>query len=289
MIFLLQYLLRYFMARPILEMQNLGLLLTDIEFFILSLSCVLIAAGGYVINDIEDISIDRINKEEQQIVGRSVQLNTAYNYYFLLTFSGIVCGLYLTYVKEYKYVFYINLIVAGILYFYSTSYKCIPLLGNLIIGLLSALVVFMVILNEPFAREDEGVMLMIGIFMLFSFLTTVLREFIKDIEDEEGDLSCDCQTLANTLGVRRSKWLAATFTLAILSLLVFTQIAAQQWESTIPFIYLIALVDIPLIYLAFLLFKAREKSDFRKAGNCLKMIMFAFIISLIVYYYSFNL
>jgi len=289
MIFLLQYLLRYFMAKPILEMQNLGLLLTDIEFFILSLSCVLIAAGGYVINDIEDISIDRINKEEQQIVGRSVQLNSAYNYYFLLTFSGIVCGLYLTYVKEYKYVFYINLIVAGILYFYSTSYKCIPLLGNLIIGLLSALVVFMVILNEPFAREDEGVMLMIGIFMLFSFLTSVLREFIKDIEDEEGDLSCDCQTLANTLGVRRSKWLAATFTLAILSLLVFTQIAAQQWESTIPFIYLIVLVDIPLLYLAFLLFKAREKSDFRKAGNSLKMIMFAFIISLIVYYYSFNL
>jgi 4-hydroxybenzoate polyprenyltransferase len=289
MIILLQYLLRYCMALPILEMQNLGLLLTDSEFFILSISCVLIAAGGYVINDIEDVNIDRINKSEQQIIGRKMDVNTAYNYYLLLTFSGVSGGLYLTYVKDYSYVFYVNLISAGLLYFYSTSYKCIPVIGNLIVGLLSSIVVFMVILNEPFARNDQSVMLMIGVFMLFSFLTTVLREFIKDIEDEEGDLSCDCQTLANTLGMNRSKWIAISLTLVVVCLLLTTQIVARQWESLLPFLYLVALVDIPLTYVVFLLYKARDKAAFKKAGNWLKMAMFAFITSLIVYYYNFNL
>lgn len=288
LLMLLQYLLRYCMALPILEVQNLGLLLTDTEFFILSLSCALIAAGGYVINDIEDIEIDRINKPEQQIAGRHLTVSSAYNFYYLLTFCGLAGGMYLTFVKEYSYLFYIYLVSAGLLYFYSTSYKCIPVIGNVVIGLLSALSVFIVIMNEPFAREDQGVMLMIGIFMMFSFLTTLLREFIKDIEDAEGDLACDCQTLANAIGKNRSRWLAVIFSLLIVVLLVLMQFITKQWESFLPFAYLVVCVDLPLLYVTYQLYAAKDKRDFSSAGNWLKLTMFAFVMSLLVFYYSFN-
>lgn len=288
MMLLLQYLLRYCMAGPILELQQLGLLLTDSEFAIMSISCILIAAGGYIINDIEDIAIDRINKPEKQIIGTRITSGAGFNYYLLFTFAGILGGFYLTFVKEYKYIAYVNLVSAGLLYFYSTSYKCIPIVGNLIISLLSALLVFMVIMNEPFAREDQGVMLMIGTFMFFSFYTTFLREFIKDIEDEEGDLSADCQTFANLIGASKAKWVAVLLSAILVILIVLIQIVTQQWESPAPFIYIVLFIDIPLIYLTLLLTKASERRGYHTAGNWLKLAMFTATISLVVFYYNFK-
>lgn len=288
MMLLLQYLLRYCMAGPILEMQNLGLLLTDAEFMIMSLSCAFIAAGGYIINDIEDVNIDRINKPERLIVGPRITSNAAFNYYLIMTFTGILGGLYLTFVKEYKYIAYVNIVAAGLLYFYSTSYKCIPFVGNIIISLLSALLIFMVIMNEPFAREDQGVMLMIGAFMFFSFYTTFLREFIKDIEDTEGDLSADCQTIANLMGVKKAKWVAIILSVILVILIILIQIVTQQWESKFPFVYIVLFIDIPLIILSKQLFQASNKQAFHKAGNWLKLAMFTATISLLVFYYSFK-
>lgn len=288
MMLLLQYLLRYCMAGPILEMQGLGLLLTDGEFAIMSISCLLIAAGGYVINDIEDMAIDRINKPAKQIIGTKITAGAGFNYYLLLTFAGILGGFYLTFVKEYKYIAYINIVSAGLLYFYSTSYKCIPLIGNLIISLLSSLLIFMVIMNEPFAKEDQGVMLMIGTFMFFSFYTTFLREFIKDIEDQEGDLSADCQTLANLLGSSKAKWFAVFLAAVLGVLIILIQFVTHQWEAFIPFLYIVLFIDIPLIYLTIVLVKAKEKSHYHRAGNWLKLAMFTATISLVVFYYSFK-
>ena len=288
MMMLIQYLLRYCMAAPILEMQDLGLLLTDFEFFIMSFSCALVAAGGYVINDIEDISIDRINKPEKQIVSVHITESSAFNLYLLLTAAGVLGSFYLQFVKEYKYFGYLYAVGAGLLYFYSTSYKCIPLIGNLIISIISAAMVFLVVINEPFAREDEGVMLMIGGFMFFSFFTTLIREFIKDIQDIEGDLSCDCQTIANMLGVKRAKWIAFSLSVLLAFFIIAAQLVTRQWESILPFTYIALFVDIPLIYLSILLFKSTTKEDFGKAGNWLKLAMFTATISLVVFYYSFK-
>ena len=288
LLFLLQYLLRYTMAGPILDAQNLGLLLTDGEFALLSISCVLIAAGGYVINDIEDVPIDRLNKPEKLIVSQSISRDQAYNLYLILTALGIIGGFYLTFVKQYKYIGYLNAISAGLLYFYSTSYKCIPLVGNLIVSLLSALAVFIVIIAEPFAREDEAVMLMIGVFMFFSFTTTLIREIIKDIEDIDGDLSCDCQTLANSLGMKKSKWLVVVLSILLTLTLLTAQYYSRQWESLLPFLYVTVFIDLPLILLIVQLMRSKDKHGFRKASNWLKLTMFTGVISLLVFYYSFN-
>lgn len=288
MMLLLQYLLRYCMAAPILEMQNLGLLLTDLEFFILSFSSILIAAGGYIINDIEDIHIDRINKPDRQIITQSISETSAFNIYLMLTTAGVLGAFYLSAIKGYQYVGMVYALGSGLLYFYSTSYKCIPFLGNFIISFLAAGFVYLVVMNEPFARKDEAVMLMTGAFMFFSFTTTLLREFIKDIEDVEGDLSCDCQTMANVLGIKTAKWIAWVLSLILLGTIILSQVITQQWESLFPFLYIVFFVDFPLLYLSVILFKATQKEDFRRAGNWLKLAMFTATISLVVFYYSFK-
>lgn len=285
---LLQYLLRYSLMLPLLESEGLGLLMTDFEFFVLSLSCVLIAAGGYVINDIEDEKIDNINKPEKVIVNKKIAKEQALNLYLILSFSGILGGFYLSYMKGYSYIGVMNLMISGLLYFYSTSYKCIPLLGNIIISILSALVVFIVVLPEPFAKEHQGVMLIAGVFMFYSFFITLIREIIKDIEDIDGDHRMGCNTLVHKIGVKTSKWIATILASFLLLLLISAQLFIRQWESSIPFVYVVLFIDLPLLRLCTLLIKAEKKTDFTAASFWLKIIMFTGTISLAVFNYSFN-
>ena len=130
----------------------------------------------------------------------------------------------MSYVKGYAYIGIIHLITAGMLYFYSTSYKCIPFLGNFIISLLSALVVIIVIVPEPFAKDNPAVMLMIALYAFFSFITTFIREIVKDIEDIEGDKQNGCSTMANSLGLKKAKWISIILTFFVVSLLIYAQI-----------------------------------------------------------------
>jgi len=287
MIVLLQYLLRYSLISPILEYEGMGILLSGFEFFVLVISCVFIAAGGYVINDVEDIEIDIINKPEKQIVGKSISKEKAVNYYTILTFLGVLGGFFLSYVKGYAYIGIIHLITAGMLYFYATSYKCIPLLGNLIVSLLSAMVIIIVIVPEPFAKDHAGIMLMIAVYAFFSFSTTLIREIVKDIEDIEGDSKNECVTLANKLGIKKAKWLALILTFSLVSFIIYAQFYSQQWESTIPFVYICLFIDLPFIVLLRKLYIAEEKIGYKKAAFWLKLIMFTGIISLAIFKLSF--
>ncbi|MBK7684120.1 MAG: hypothetical protein IPJ26_17430 [Bacteroidetes bacterium] len=43
----------------------------------------------------------------------------------------------------------------------------------------------LVIIPEPFAKDNPTVMLMIALYAFFSFITTFISEIVKDIEDLE--------------------------------------------------------------------------------------------------------
>jgi 4-hydroxybenzoate polyprenyltransferase len=287
MLIVLQYLLRHALIEPILLYEDKALLLTPFEFFILVISCTLIAAGGYIINDIEDLEIDSVNKPGKKIVENQISKENAINLYTALTFLGVLGGFFLSYAKGYPYIGIIHLITAGMLYFYSTSYKCIPVLGNVIISLLSALAVVIIIIPEPFAKDHPGVMLMIAVYAFFSFITTLIREIIKDIEDIEGDHQFGCSTLATTLGINKAKWTSILLTISVLGLLIYAQIFSRQWESILPFVYVCVFIDLPFLVLLNKLYHAEKKSDFHTASFWLKLIMFTGIISLAIFNFSF--
>lgn len=287
MLIVLQYLLRYALVEPILHYEDKALLLTPFEFFILVLSCALIAAGGYIINDVEDLEIDSVNKPDKKIVENQIPKESAMNIYTALTMLGVLGGFFLSYVKGYTYIGIIHLITAGMLYFYATSYKCIPVLGNIIISLLSGLAVIIVIVPEPFAKDHPGVMLMIAVYAFFSFSTTLIREIIKDIEDIDGDQQFGCSTLATTIGITKAKWTSILLTISVLGLLVYAQVLSRQWESILPFFYVCIFIDLPFLVLLEKLYHAKKKSDFHKASFWLKLIMFTGIISLAIFKLSF--
>ena len=288
MLGLMQFFFRYFIAIPILALEEKHAGLSTIQFGLIVLSCILIAAGGYVINDIEDVGIDRINKPEKTYVGTNIKINTAYSLYLALTLTGISIGFYLSFCNGIRYVGVINLVVAGLLYFYSTSYKCIPVLGNVIVAIITALSVAIVVLPEPVMMNDGPVLVFCTGYAFFAFLMTFIRESLKDMEDLEGDHAHGCKTLPVVAGTKTVK--VTAFLLTALSILIIAKIqwSTKQWDTIVPFTFITALIQLPLIWLSIQIIKAHDKKGFHACGNLSKLIMFTGIISMFAFYFSFK-
>ena len=126
-------------------------------------------------------------------------------------------GFYVSFKIGYFWLGVLFLLVSGLLYFYSATYKRQFLIGNIVVAFLTALVPFMVILFDgpPVFRfyslnaiSFPGVSLLfiwVGGFALFAFLTTLIREIVKDIEDYEGDKILGRNTLPVVAGIITSK------------------------------------------------------------------------------------
>ena len=123
----MQLLLRY----GFLKLQNVPLSLADWQYGLLIASTILIAAAGYVINDIFDQGTDAVNKPKQVIVGKNISEGSAYNIYVALNIAGVGIGFYLTNVIQKPSFAAIFIVVAATLYLYATSLKQMLLIGNL--------------------------------------------------------------------------------------------------------------------------------------------------------------
>lgn len=82
-IVLAQYFTAYFLLSPAT--------LIDINLFFLSLSTVMIAAAGYIINDYYDVKIDLINKPNEVVIGKT--LARRYALFFIALFLLLVWSL----------------------------------------------------------------------------------------------------------------------------------------------------------------------------------------------------
>jgi len=138
---LTQYVMRYFIIQPILAINKIHLQLSDIDFAILVLATLFIAAGGYIINDYFDTKADRLNKREV-IVGRNIKRRIALILHQAFSFIGLLLGAYVSYKVgcwQFVLIFFMG---GGLLWFYSTSYKNHFILGNLVLAFIAAAIPF---------------------------------------------------------------------------------------------------------------------------------------------------
>ncbi len=280
------YLMRLMLVEPLLIMSREAPKISSLDFLLMVIGTVLIAAAGNIINDIEDIEIDLINKPEKVIIGNQVSKDQAWNIYTVLTFAGIVIGIYLTTFKEVKYVAYTNLIAAGILYFYSTTYKRMFLLGNMLIAALSAFSIAIVYLTEPAAPTIEPLKIIVTGYVVYAFIISLAREILKDLQDIKGDEVAGCRTLPIVAGVKVSKALALFFTLILLITIIYIQIQSQQWNVIISFLYVVIVIEIPLILLLVSIYISSTYADYGRCSLLSKLIMLAGVLSMPVFYYS---
>ena len=162
------------------------------QFLLLVISTVLVAAAGYIINDYFDIQVDQLN-ERKVIVGNTIKRREAMALHFIFSGLGVGIGFYLGWKVGMWNLGFINLFSASALWFYSTNFKRNYLIGNILISLLSALVLLIVALYDILPASEQNdinaivVFKIICIYAAFAFITTLIREIVKDLEDLEGD------------------------------------------------------------------------------------------------------
>lgn len=297
-----QYAMRYLIMEPLLPTSDFELQFGDLQFFLLVLSTVFIAAAGYIINDYFDTRTDMINKPSRVVVGVEVGRRQAMILHAMLNIIGVGLGVYLAFYIKLPVLSFVFLLATGLLWFYSTTYKRQFLVGNLSVSFLTGMVPLMAVLFEiPMLNRVYGEQMLqhnvnfnyifawVGGFSFFAFMTTLIRELIKDAEDFEGDSAYGMQTVPIILGSKWTKAILLSLIAITLSMLVFVLLKfilfSVEPADFISLGYFVILLIIPFILLAIQILRAGVKKDYHRASTLIKLIMLSGILySLLVFF-----
>ncbi|MCB9169090.1 MAG: geranylgeranylglycerol-phosphate geranylgeranyltransferase [Flavobacteriales bacterium] len=282
--------IRYGVVASIVSAMGLQLQFPRLDFLLLVLSTVLIAAGGNVINDYFDTRIDRINRPGSVIVGRSVKRRVAMAGHLVLSGLGLLLGAALVWHTRLWHLIAIPLFAIAALWTYSSSLKRRLIVGNLVVAVLTALVPLTVglyevahlkrayelgigalVLNrDTFAFYLQVIRYWVGAFAAFAFLGTLVRELQKDMADVDGDAALGCRTVPIVMGMGTARALVIVHVLIMVTALLVLR--AVFLGDTISF-WSIGAIIVTLLLSAGLTYAARDRAGHLRAGNIMKVAM----------------
>ncbi len=257
------------------------------DFLILVVSTCFITAAGYVINDYFDIRADLINRGTI-IVGNTITRRMAMMYHNVFNILGVIGGIYVSARIGYIWLGIFFVLISGLLYFYSATYKRQFLIGNIIVALLVAAVPMIVVVYDAApvyawysqaALDFPGVAILfwwVGGFALFAFLTTLIREIIKDMEDCEGDRETGRKTLPVISGLVTCRTIVVLLSAATIALLYFVWF--RYLNDRVTLVYISVLLVLPFAVVIARVLSSRDKRHLHSASSLMKLIMLAGIL-----------
>ena len=293
---LVQCSLRIFVMKPLLG--NAGVLpaLNNNHFAFLVLSTLLIAAGGYIINDYFDTKQDSIKKVKPVLVGTVYNRRLAILLHLSFTGLGIAIAAFISIANGLRTIFLLQALIAGLLWFYSTDYKKQALIGNIIIGILSASILLLVPAFEPniwklMLNGDETQKLfiklcitIIGFYATATFLIAFSKSVIKEMESSITDAKLGFNTLAIWAGVPIARTVASVALLCFLALTGYVQYLQLQGQSVLQCAYIFVGLQIPALVAFFYLLSGRYLYNYKIIFLLLDIIMVAGALSMLIFY-----
>jgi len=293
--------MRYAVILPLANLYGLKFQLSDFIFFCIVFSTMCTAAAGYAINDYFDVKTDKINRPGKVVVDKAITRRRTIMTHIILCAAGILLGGYVTWKAGIPELVLVYILVSGMLWLYSSVYKRQFLIGTIIAALFSALVPLMTLLDIPpmyrFYEQfllDKGIHLNFAIFWIlgvsaFAFLTSLSYEIIKDAEDFEGDAAYGCRSLPIVLGDLFTKWtIIGINTVIVVALGWVYGCFLRDMTGYFSFFYILLLMTIPMVIISWKVYQASTSDDYRKAGNGMKIVMFAGIVYCGVYPFLFT-
>ncbi len=269
---------------PAFRRFNISPLLDPLRFAMLTGVTLCIAAGGYIINDIHDETIDRINRPQKVVVGRHISASTAHWLYFVFNMTGFTASLYLA--------FYVRQIalaglfpIAGLgLFLYALRLKSAPLVGNLLVAAYCAGVAGVVwfaeregfyLLGAADAALQKALSNFLAVYLALAFCATLFRELVKDLQDQAGDASSGARTLPLSAGVRTAKLIAWASAAAAGGILIYVSILLRDlfYAWSVP-VFLCAVL-IPLAWVSAGLARAQAPQEYRRLSLLAKWVIAA--------------
>ncbi|MBK6629292.1 MAG: geranylgeranylglycerol-phosphate geranylgeranyltransferase [Flavobacteriales bacterium] len=282
--------IRHGVVGGLLGASGLTLALGTSWFILLVCSTVLIAAGGNIINDYFDTRIDRINKPDALIVGRTVPRRKAMVAHLVLSGLGLLCGWAVAAHTGLWRLAVIPPFAVGALWTYSTSFKRQLIIGNGLVATLTALVPLTVGLYEiPLAQRLHAGELLLAFndeaavhfyfrviwywvfaFTGFAFVATLVRELQKDMADVPGDRALGCRTIPIVWGMGAARAIVLVHTLVLVAALLLLRRAFLDDRLSY---WTIAVLILTLLVSAGLTWNAHDRAAHVRAGIVMKVAM----------------
>jgi geranylgeranylglycerol-phosphate geranylgeranyltransferase len=230
------------------------------------LTFVFIGAAANIHNDIIDIEIDKINRPKRPLPSGATSIQKAKIASLTLAFFSFLSSVNMGILGIVLFIF-----LSISLYFYNSYAKKKPLIGNLMVAFLCTTPFLSLLLWTQLNSE-----LIFSSF--FAFLFTWLREWLKDLEDFEGDRQNGAITLAVYLGIRKT--LLALNILWILSIFSLSLPWIFNWFNSF-FQYSALFILLPWHLIGIFKLKSSKKS-LSYASMHLKLMILVGMISIIV-------
>ena len=179
----------------------------------------LVGAAGNLINDYFDVREDRINKPERALVGRTVKRRVVVVTHWGLTIAAICWSGWLSSSIDASWPLVMVAAFSLILYFYSPVLKGRGAWGNVAISLcVSGMVIWA---GLAATASDGNWMKLDSAWVAFGLILAglnFLREWVKDVQDVEGDRASGHRTLAAILTTKQTTWLQSLMLILLLAL-----------------------------------------------------------------------
>ena len=236
----------------------------EIDHFLLFTSVIITTASGYLINNYYDINSDKINNKNIEELSKTFYGNC----YLLHLFTSLLV-LFISDLSP----GWLNLVIIShiLVYLYSLKLQHWPIIGNLLVALLSSIVLLIPYWLTGTFWELENFNLsenLNQIFVIFCFLLTIKREIVKDMEDIQGDLKTGSYTLAIVAGQKFSKIILSILVLISIGFLIICVLESILNIQNIFFFLTMISLLVAFLYKTYLSF---EKSDFKILSNLLKI------------------
>ncbi len=247
---------------------------------------ILIAAGGYLINDLFDMHTDRINKPQMSYIPQQISLKSAWTWYWSLLVIGFVLSIIIAIKTKAMHLLWIYPLASGLLFAYSKSLKSTPLWGNMLVSLFTAFVWVILFIAQMAVSTTEsgfnyGWLTAVCLFYgLFAFLTNLIREIVKDLEDLEGDTARGLNTTAAAWGIPFTKNIVTGLTLSTVLCLTVWALFSGLFQTFESRMYIFIFIAAPLLGIIIRIKSAFKRQDYTSVSNLLKLIMVAGLFSI---------
>jgi len=235
------------------------------SIILLFIAAFLVGAGANTINDYIDREVDRINKPWRPIPSGIINPIEALYIAILTTAIGIIISAFLSPLNG-----LIAFIASILAYLYSIRLKKVLLIGNIVVASLTGLAIIFGGALSSIEGSSKMLQLDIIIASLYATLLNLGREFLKGIEDVEGDKKLGIKTLATVF----NPYIAYNASLAIYLLLIgLSFIPYLTLNYSIYYLILAIFVDLTII-LSLYVARSLKSDDAWRATRILKISAF---------------
>lgn len=225
-------------------------------------------AAANAVNDYYDRNIDAVNEPNRPIPSGVIKPKEALSYVFILSAIGFLTA-FLTNIQ--------CLAIAIVAWFLSMYYammgKSTDMFGNLIVSICVALP----FIYGGFAVES-GLSLILVLFALMAFFSTIGREVTKGIVDVEGDKLQSVKTVAVLYGSRTAAATAAFFYIVAVVISLF------PWalrEVSVWYLPIVILADVGFIASSILLLRDYSRENARTVKRMVRACMVTGLLAFI--------